>query len=75
MITVNLDKAKTIAHDARRAARTAEFAPLDLKATIPAEAAAAEAARALIRERYSVIQAEIDGSSSVEELKSALEKL
>ena len=75
MIAINIDKAKTIAHDARRAARTAEFAPLDPKATIPAEAAAAEAARALIRERYSVIQAEIDGSSSVEELKSALEKL
>ena len=75
MIAINIDKAKTIAHDARRAARTAEFAPLDIEATIPAEAAAAEAARALIRERYSVIQAEIDGSSSVEELKSALEKL
>ncbi len=38
MITINLDKAKTIAHEKRRAARSAEFAPLDIKATIPSEA-------------------------------------
>jgi len=38
MITVNIDKAKAIAHDKRRAARAAEFAPLDIKATIPSEA-------------------------------------
>ena len=43
-IVINIDKAKTIAHDKRRAARAAEFAPLDVKATIPSEAAAAEAA-------------------------------
>ena len=41
-IAINLEKAKTIVHDIRRAKRTAEFAPLDIKATIPSEAAAAE---------------------------------
>ena len=49
MITVDMNKAKIIAHDARRAARNAAFAPLDIKATIPAESEAAEAARATIR--------------------------
>ena len=44
MITVDMTKAKVIAHDARRAARNAAFAPLDIKATIPAESEAAEAA-------------------------------
>ena len=43
MITINLNKAKELAHNKRRAARSAEFAPLDIKATIPSEAAAAEA--------------------------------
>ncbi len=37
MITINIDKAKAIAHDKRRQARSAEFAPLDIKATIPSE--------------------------------------
>jgi hypothetical protein len=37
MIVVNIDKAKAIAHDKRRAARSAEFEPLDIKATIPSE--------------------------------------
>ena len=43
MIRINLDKAKAIAHDKRRAVRAAEFAPLDIEATIPAKADAAEA--------------------------------
>jgi len=49
MIVINIDKAKDIAHDKRREARSAEFAPLDIKATIPSEAVAAEEARATIR--------------------------
>ena len=74
-IFVNLAKAKAIAHTARREARTAEFAPLDIKATIPAEAEAAELARQAIRERYSALQKEIDSSSSVEQLKTIIEGL
>ena len=42
-ITIDLTKAKVIAHDARRASRNAAFAPLDIKATIPHEAEQAEA--------------------------------
>ena len=72
MITVNINKAKTIAHDKRREARSAEFAPLDIKATIPSEATAAEEARAVIRAKYSTMQTAIDSASTVEEIKSAM---
>ena len=68
-IIVNLAKAKTIVHDKRRAARAAEFAPLDIKATIPSEAAAAEAARQAIRDKYATMQTEIDAAPGVPELK------
>ena len=70
MITINLDKAKTTAHEKRRAARSAEFAPLDIKATIPSEAVAAEAARQLIRDKYAGLQIDIDAAADVVELKS-----
>ena len=73
MITINIDKAKSVAHDMRRAARTAEFAPLDIKATIPSEAAAAEAARQVVRDKYANIQVAIDAATTVDGIKSALE--
>ena len=72
MITINLNKAKTIAHDKRREARAAEFAPLDIKATIPAEAQAAETARQAIREKYAELQTQINAAQSAEELKGLL---
>lgn len=73
MITVNLDKAKGIAHDVRRAKRTEEFAPLDIKATIPSEAAAAEEARAAIRTKYADLQNNIDAAADVDALKSIVD--
>jgi hypothetical protein len=72
MITINIDKAKIIAHDKRRQARSAEFAPLDIKATIPSEAVAAEAARALIRTKYAEMQAEIDVATTTEQIKAVM---
>lgn len=72
MIVVNLDKAKHIAHDKRRAARAAEFAPLDIEATIPAKAAAAGTARQAIRDKYATIQTNIDAAQTVDELKTQL---
>ena len=75
MITVNLDKAKAIVHDIRRAKRTAEFAPLDVKATIPSEATAAEAARQAVRDKYAAVQSQIDAASGVAELKTIVESL
>ena len=75
MITVNIDKAKAIVHDIRRAKRTAEFAPLDIKASIPSEAVAAEAARQAVREKYAAVQTKIDAASGVAELKTIVEQL
>jgi len=72
MITINIDKAKAIAHDKRREARSAEFAPLDIKATIPSEATAAEAARQAVREKYAAMQTAIDSASTVDEIKAAM---
>ncbi len=71
MISINIDKAKTIAHDARRAARSAEFAPLDVQATIPAKAAEAEAARQVVRDKYAAMQTAIDSASTADEIKAA----
>jgi len=75
MITINIDKAKAITHDARRAARSAEFAPLDVKATIPSEAVAAEAARAVIRTKYAEMQTAVDAAADVAALKTIMEQL
>jgi hypothetical protein len=75
MITVNLDKAKGIAHDKRRAARAEEFAPLDIKATIPAEATEAEAARQVVRDKYATIQTNIDSAADVDALKAIVDDL
>jgi len=72
MITINVNKAKTIAHDVRRAARTEEFSPLDIKATIPSEAAAAEVARQVIRDKYAAMQTNIDAASTIDEIKAAM---
>jgi hypothetical protein len=68
MITINLDKAKAISHSKRREARAAEFAPLDVKATIPSEASAAEAARQVVRDKYAQMQEQINAATSVEQL-------
>lgn len=72
MITINIDKAKAIAHDKRRADRAAEFAPLDIKATIPSESVAAEAARQAVRVKYAEKQTAIDAAQTVDELKEVM---
>ena len=72
MITINIDKAKAIAHDIRRAARAEELKPLDVKATIPAESAEAEAARQAIRDKHAQIQADIDAATTVDKLKAVM---
>ena len=75
MIVINIDKAKAIVHDIRRAARSAEFAPLDIKATIPSEAVAAEAFRQAVRNKYTEVQASINAAADVAELKQIVEQL
>ena len=76
MITINMDKAKAIGHEMRRAQREAEFAPYDaiiMKQIPGADAKAAEEARQAIRDRYAVIQDAINKAGTTEEIKTALE--
>ena len=72
MITIDMTKAKAIAHEKRRQARAEEFAPLDIKATIPAEAEAAEAARQVVRDKYATMQEQMDAATTPEELKEMM---
>jgi len=76
VIKINMDKAKNIAHDMRRAAREKEFAPLDavIMKQIPGTSAQeAEASRQFIRDKYASIQSQIDAAQTPEEVKAALE--
>jgi hypothetical protein len=75
MIKVDITKAKDIAHAKRRAVRSAEFAPLDIKATIPAEAIEAETQRQAVRDKYAVIQNDIDAAADVDALKTIVVSL
>jgi hypothetical protein len=75
MITINLDKAKAIGHDKRRALRAEEFKPYDevIMKQIPGnDAAEAEVKRQEIRDKYAAIQSDIDAAQSPEEIKTAL---
>lgn len=74
-ITINMDKAKTIGHEIRRAKRAEEFAPLDAEIAkqIPGtDTAAVEAQRQGIRDRYAVVQTKIDTATTPEEIKEVL---
>ena len=72
MIEIDILKAKEIAHDKRRAARALELAPLDVQVTIPMYAEQAELERQVVRNKYAVIQEQIDQANDVDELKSIL---
>lgn len=74
MIVVNIDKAKIIGHEMRRAARAEEFKPFDeaIAKQIPGQIDGAEAARQAIREKYAGIQQSIDAATTPEEIKVAL---
>ena len=68
----DLGAAKEIAHGKRRAARDSEFAPLDVMATVPAEAARAEAERQLVRDKYASVQSDIDAARDIPALRNAI---
>ena len=76
MITINLPKAKTIAHDIRRQKRAEEFAPLDeviMKQIPGTDVQAVEAQRQAIRDKYAVLQSSIDSAEDPDTLKAALQ--
>lgn len=74
MIRINIDKAKAVAHDMRRAARAEEFKPYDdaIAKQIPGQMDGAEAERQKIRDKYRLIQADIDAAQDVDGIKAAL---
>lgn len=75
MIKINLDKAKEIAHEKRRNARAKEFEPYDevIMKQIPGNSfSEAEAERQKIRDKYSVMQQQMNNAKTVDELKQLL---
>jgi hypothetical protein len=72
-LVIDIDKAKAIGHDMRRAARTEEFKPYDdaIAKQIPGNDGA-EAARQVIRDKYAAIQTSIDAAQTPDEIKAAL---
>jgi hypothetical protein len=75
VIRINMDKARNIAHDMRRAKRAEEFAPHDevIAKQIPGKASQdAEAARQAIREKYAQVQTQLDMAQTPDELKNVL---
>ena len=75
-VAVDLGKAKDIGHDIRRQQRSEEFQPFDeiIAKQIPgADALAAEAARAEIRNKYAEIQDAINAAETTDSIKLALE--
>lgn len=75
MITINIDKAREIAHAKRREARAVEFAPLDeiIAKQIPGkDAKDVERQRQAVREKYAKVQASIDKAATVVELTAVV---
>jgi hypothetical protein len=73
-LVIDIDKAKAIGHDMRRAARAEEFKPHDeaIAKQIPGQMEGAEVARQVIREKYAAMQTQIDAAATPEEIKTAL---
>jgi hypothetical protein len=77
-IAINIEKAKAICHEKRRAARSAEFSPLDevIAKQIPGtDVQAVEVERQAVREKYAAVQTQIDAASDVAALKTIVEGL
>lgn len=77
-ISINLDKAKVIAHDVRRQERSLEFKPLDdlIAKQIPGiSAETVESQRQAIRDKYAQVQINIDSSDSVDSLIQIIEEV
>tara|TARA_R110002167_G_scaffold15390_1_gene61337 strand:- start:96 stop:458 length:363 start_codon:yes stop_codon:yes gene_type:complete len=71
-LVTSLPEAKLIAHEKRRQVRSEAFKPLDVEATIPSKAVAAEAARQVIRDADDAKQIAIDGAADEAGLRSVM---
>jgi hypothetical protein len=78
MITINLNKAKTISHDIRRQKRAEEFQPLDeviMKQIPGTDIQAIEAERQSIRDKYAEIQTTIDEAQDSDTLLTIVQNI
>ena len=66
-VVVDLERARAIAHEKRRAKRDAEFVPLDREFTYQPEVA--EPKRQTVRDDNASLQTNIDAATTVEELE------
>lgn len=75
-VVEDTDAAKQVAHELRRQARAAEFAPLDQQVVIaaanPEALAAVEAERQLVRDKYAEAQTAIDVCDCPDTLREVL---
>lgn len=74
-VTINLDKSKELTHKQRRQKRALELKQYDLEATVPSLAEQAEQQRQIIRDKYGVIQTEIDEAEDIETLEKIVQEL
>lgn len=78
MISVNIDKAKAITHDKRRAVRAGEFAPLDdvIAKQLPGiDPVKIEGERQAIRDKYTIIQAQVDAATTADDLLNIIKEI
>ncbi len=71
-VGIDLDKAKEHTHVLRRVVRAKEFEPLDeqiMKKLPGTDEVAVEADRVLVRDKYDVVQTNIDSATDVDSLK------
>ena len=68
-IKEDIAEARNIANRKRRQRRSAEFAPLDVEATIPDRAQQAEKKRSKIRAKYETLQKDIDAATDTNQLR------
>jgi hypothetical protein len=77
-VEVDIEEAKAIGHDIRRAKRAEEFGPYDevIAKQIPGkDAVEAETNRQLIRDKYADIQDNIDEATTPNQIKEVLEEI
>ena len=75
MITVNIEKARNIAHPLRREKRDALYIPIDRGSPHAVLNAEGESLRAAVKAEDDAIQIEIEGAKTVEDLTAVMAKL
>lgn len=74
IVIEDLEQSRQISHQIRRARRDAEFLPLDRLVTVPSQQEYAEAQREIIRNKYNIMQEQIDNCITTQQLKEILEE-